>query len=731
MKKVILRYPQDKSFNQRKLKITATETGLSLHKYIDQDLIQFRNKEYYLILRSENNCLSFLDESQQLETITDNKQIKLILVLPPPTIELTLPNQTPMKTTLNLKQTVAENINELFEKINLEPNGFSLMTRNDDFLNNDFTFFFQPLNNEIFDDNYSTSSNEIFGSDNSHNYPTIVSTSLPLLFQGWSGEKLTLIRRVSPIDLLIASEKRKEREKQIEKMKETLNNSQNEKPETIQTNLTNIPLQLSEKSKSAINIEVENDTDFSLLKPNQSNGSNNISSSNELNENDQNGQLSLELNGQQHQNQSEIVIDHPNKSVTFNTANSDKKEDENNPAIDAITEISKHHSDLNRYQKSNYEKSKYFDFTIQDFFFNCQLAILNKLCVFDDESWAALACLQCVASHGNLSITQIQTLLPFIPDSVRNQQSSDVRLTDMLSKMKRRLYEFDQTQAMEAYIDTCINDGLSFCYIERIKFWVITQKWPMSSKRYLLLSPNMISISKDLGVNEFISQYELSDVVDVTFDGDYIIIAFDNKQNEKWRIKSNEPQILLSMIDELRTKYFHSLNTLASMLSSSKSLGNRTINFKKLLAKESRAKSQGIMPKLMNKNLPRKVKIHDEDNLVYFSDHLLPHFTPNETEFEPGISKLICCKDEEVNESCIEKLRNETYRNLKMISKLEIPRYCSNRQENSYVYNLPKSPDYEYVSKLDAQLSFYQKNQKLIDFIVLIVGLLFSYFFMQ
>ncbi|KAK8854105.1 hypothetical protein M9Y10_016655 [Tritrichomonas musculus] len=712
MKNVILRYPSDKSFKEHKLKLAGTNFCSDLRTRIANELPHFKDGKYLLISKKYDNFMSFLKEDKPFNKLFSENRINIELVIPPSEAEILLPNQSTIHISIDLTKPVFENVRDIISYVQKTDNSYSIVKNNDDFILESFTFFFTPSRSDIDEFSIDNSNNNIL------NNPRIVSSTLPLLFQGWSGEKLTLIRRIASTDLIIAEERWKRREKQIEKMKK--------------------------------NFE-------------------------EKDESNKNKKKSVKFDKTQQQNEDHISLKEKSKSINIFDLNNAKEETQ--PAEEAQDQ-----SQETSNQDTNPSEEIFFDFTTEEFFYNCQLAVFNKICIFDINMWAALACLQCLAGHTSLKHTQIQNLIPFIPDSVQsaaNQNQSTSNLTDILTEMKRKYNKYERMQAMRAYIQLCVEKGQSFCYLEEVKFLLLTKKWRVSSRRIIYISPNNISIAKDATSLNFLYQSKISDIINVSFDGDFITITFElNGQNdpqageqnkeslstrvEKWRIKSRHPQILIYMINEFKTIFTQSSHILHNIPGSTSLKSVNSTDFGKLVSIHKRAKSSGLIGGLLlrpsltrkssrnrgiteysnNQNLDNNISENNDEevalqndftdsdlNAIYY-DHFESNIDYDSDFVEPGISKLICISKEDANKSCLDLLAREQSRELKLVKKLQLPYNIDNINTNllntySGADNMEEVPDLNWLLNFDKYFSLSQKNGKFIIIFGIVVIILF------
>lgn len=730
MKNVILHYPSNKTYKEHKFKVAGADPSSVLRKRISAELPIFKDCQYLLILKKYDSYLSFLQEDKPFNKLFNENRIHIQLFVPPKEAEIILPNQSAIHLSIDFTKSVSENIKDLINYLQKTNNSYSIKI-NEDYIFESYTFFFAPTHSisDGFDDSPTDNSNN----ENNINSPKIASSSLPLLFQGWSGERLTLIRRITATDLLIADEKWKIREKQIEKMKQSFEESKNN------------ALQNSNKMKYVkftTNLD-QDDQHLSLIEKSKS--------TNTIDFSDQD------------------IEAFQNDDDNNNENNNNNNNNTNLPFI------------KNTNGKSSSDE-KYFDFITEEFFYNCQLAVLNKLCTFNLNTWCSLACLQCIASHGNLKHTQIQNLLPFIPDSVQNaakdNELSSSTLTNTITEMKKKYSKFEKMQAMRTYIQLCVEKGESFCYSEGIKFLLLTKKWRVSSHRIIYISPNKISIAKDENSTEFLHQSNISNIISLSFDGDFIIITFEifpkNDQSsiqqnpgtlpiqmEKWRIKSHHPQILIYMINELRSIFYQSSRTLSNLPGTSPSLSKiKSTDFRNLVSAQHRAKSSGMLRNFIIKpgssilakdENNTSISIHkdnsDDNNIIQsdfsdtnVNDFYFDKFEPSiefDSDFvEPGISKLICPLKEDAAKPCIDLLVREQGRNLKLLKRLCLPYKIDNIKSNSEksllslnsysgLDNMSEIPDINWILDINNLISISQKNGK----IILIIGVLIIFLF--
>ena len=260
MKIVILRYKSDKSTREHKFKVTGTNLCSVLRQRISSELPQFKDKKYLLISRKYDNCMSFLKEDKPFNKLFHENRVNIDLILPPPEAEILLPNQSIVHLPIDLTKIVSENIKELISFIQKTDSSYSIYKNSDDFVFESLTFIFSPSRSDVDGSDDMGNNNE-----NTLNAPQILSSTLPLLFQGWSGEKLTLIRRIVPNDLIIAEDIWKKREHQIQKMKDDFENKDKDNKSQKKTvkfavsqekNEEHIPLK--EKSKSISIFELKN-----------------------------------------------------------------------------------------------------------------------------------------------------------------------------------------------------------------------------------------------------------------------------------------------------------------------------------------------------------------------------------------------------------------------------------------------------------------------------------------
>ena len=160
MLKVVLRYPGSKATKQRKFKVVPTTKGSVLRNYIGHCMSQFRDAEYLLIPKHKS---SFLKESKPLTKFAASNVVKLSLVMKVQSVSVSFVDGAESTEAIQVDKTVEENIEAISPGMGSK-----------------CVFAFKKVNQDWYQ---------------------ITASSKELVFQGWNGEPLLLIRRLVRDDL--------------------------------------------------------------------------------------------------------------------------------------------------------------------------------------------------------------------------------------------------------------------------------------------------------------------------------------------------------------------------------------------------------------------------------------------------------------------------------------------------------------------------------------------------
>ena len=159
MKKVYVSILERPPPNLYKFKIASTMKGSNFKDYIAREIVDLTDIDFFFIITDKDQNQSFLDESKPFSTVTEQKKLKLRLVVTNQNITLRTSISDVKTVVFNTKQSVSENISSL----NLDPH-------------HQYALAFRPK-----------------GSFCSR----ICARNTQLVFQGWKGEPITLHRIAS------------------------------------------------------------------------------------------------------------------------------------------------------------------------------------------------------------------------------------------------------------------------------------------------------------------------------------------------------------------------------------------------------------------------------------------------------------------------------------------------------------------------------------------------------
>ena len=171
MKTVYIRYPSSTGSKTHKLLVSDSTTVEKLRPLIIKSLPQFWKNDFFLA-HDCNGSIFPLSETSQIAQCQGSKKIKLQLTLNSVTTFVEFPDLSIKEITINTRKSTLQNIQEIIGEENSE---------------------YYVLAFRLFDD------------------PSVVRTaalSFPLSFQGWTCEKLYLIRRVTPSNLIRLSDEK-------------------------------------------------------------------------------------------------------------------------------------------------------------------------------------------------------------------------------------------------------------------------------------------------------------------------------------------------------------------------------------------------------------------------------------------------------------------------------------------------------------------------------------------
>ena len=329
---------------------------------------------------------------------------------------------------------------------------------------------------------------------------------------------------------------------------------------------------------------------------------------------------------------------------------------------------------------------------VEQIFDQCNSALSLNISFFGIPEWASIACLKCIAEGNDIKKLPSNNLIyNYIPDYLHTNST----LVSNINNTKHQYYNvISKYQAMMAFNNIYLNNGISFAYLEKVKFRQFEangKKRTLPSFRFIYISTEKISISKDFGEN-FLFQEPINSIQDVSFNGKSISILFESR--EKWKIKSaSSLDILLSIINEIR------YNSYQNGIEENQINENHSGNLQLL----SRARTIPIF--LIKKDSSENLEVEKEVEDI----------------FEPGISRIICpTKKEGKKRFSPEK---ELYRDLQIIEELEIP----------YDYNMKPHfndiPDFNWLLYTDCFFSISHKSVQIL--VLFIFAFIFSVYYVH
>jgi len=181
------------------------------------------------------------------------------------------------------------------------------------------------------------------------------------------------------------------------------------------------------------------------------------------------------------------------------------------------------------------------DLLFHHYVLSCTLG-LSFLSLFN---WAKSAALHYIIL-GNNTMQPVWSKFPaLLPPHLR----MDHQVQGLIKVALGEYSKLSVQDAMKEYILIVSSKSAQCCYIDRVQFLLMDNKWRMSASRFLYLSYNGIFITKDIGEN-LLNQAPITLVKSFVIENEFVLINFDN--GEKWRIKSKLNKCLVSIIDELK-----------------------------------------------------------------------------------------------------------------------------------------------------------------------------------
>ena len=321
---------------------------------------------------------------------------------------------------------------------------------------------------------------------------------------------------------------------------------------------------------------------------------------------------------------------------------------------------------------------------IISFYQECKQAISFHLSIYPVETFVHLAILQYIKEGGNPMAFSIQRLKLYLPQFLKVDETIEQIGSDII----KNYYNLTPPSAGREFIELCIRNGAQFCFVERVKFRGLNNKWRISSTRWLYVSSLFISISKDYG-QYFYLHYPLSSIENISIENDHIIILFNDEQ--KWMLKTSNIQILFAAIKDL-TSLSKDTNKFSHIEISNKNSSRDELSDE---CKSSNCTTDDFIPTELS-SLNSKRNLNQKGYI----------------DVQPGISKLVCPKEDEIDQEY--SITEETTKELKITKQLIIP---------TSKINPSNILDFDWCSYSSKMFYFIENNYKYFVIIFLITFL--------
>lgn len=322
-----------------------------------------------------------------------------------------------------------------------------------------------------------------------------------------------------------------------------------------------------------------------------------------------------------------------------------------------------------------------------EFIYNqCKLAIYLKLCSFSLVQWASLACLENICENHSMKNSTINELLTkYIPDYLQNNEAMQSILENTTPQFLNPVYVH---HAMKEFIELFVLKGISFCFIDRVKFLLVSKK-KLSSHRYLYISQYVMTISKNFGV-DFLYQQPTASIREIKNDGTFVMISFNN--GEKWRIRSDFHNKLIRIIEDMRRD---GPTVVVPRLVTSNPIDDDDND----VQKEAHVRIKDVdlpdVPEDVISDVSRVCEIDQFNNSLFHepNDDVSMINDDDDGEIKLGLSKIICPKNDDCETPYSPE--SEMYRDLKIIKQLKLPPIKS----NSALYPVPDLSFIDFESR--------------------------------
>lgn len=178
---------------------------------------------------------------------------------------------------------------------------------------------------------------------------------------------------------------------------------------------------------------------------------------------------------------------------------------------------------------------------LQEDYISLKSAAIYGISLYNVTLWGTLSFLQFLADGGNLNLNGKMTFMYFVPEQIR----SDAILMKSYNDAQELYKNLSQEEAKKKFVELAVYKGSTYCFVDKVKFLFITKKKKISSNRFLYISRNYISITKQYG-SEILLNEKISQITDVSYDEDFVIVTFLN--TDKWKLKSEYPNVLMSIL---------------------------------------------------------------------------------------------------------------------------------------------------------------------------------------
>ena len=156
------------------------------------------------------------------------------------------------------------------------------------------------------------------------------------------------------------------------------------------------------------------------------------------------------------------------------------------------------------------------------------------------SNWIKISLLRYIIEENSLNNFSRNKLSPYLPSHLRMDSS----INQIISTSLIEFSNFSIEDCKKEFINIILLKSANCCFINRIHFLLLGNRWRLSSTRILYISLNNIFICKDIG-NNIIHQFNIKQIINFEIEGEFLHITFDN--NEKWRIKSKNNLIIKSI----------------------------------------------------------------------------------------------------------------------------------------------------------------------------------------